>query len=158
MAKAAALAVCILALATFAHCHPEVFDIEGNVYCDPCRVEFETRLSSPIAGATVRLECRNSEFENVTYSIEGLTDSVGHYKLSVKGEHEEDICEISAVKSPREDCNVKFESFEKARISCTENSGIKGDIRYANPLGFMTEKSSSECQEVLEELGLLPVV
>lgn len=110
------------------------------------------------AGATVRLECRNSEFENVTYTVEGVTDNVGHYKLTVEGDHEDDICEISAIKSPREDCNVPFESFEKATITCTENSGIKGDVRLANPLGFMTEKSSGECQQVLEELGLFPVV
>merc|ERR1711925_55598 len=60
MAKAVSLVsvLCILAFATVAHCHaPEVFNVEGDVYCDPCRVQFETKLSHKIAGAPLKLEC-----------------------------------------------------------------------------------------------------
>ncbi|OIS99019.1 anther-specific protein lat52 [Nicotiana attenuata] len=52
MAKAIVLlsALCIVALANFAHCHPQVFDVEGKVYCDTCRVQFETKLSENVEG------------------------------------------------------------------------------------------------------------
>lgn len=52
MAKAILLlsALCIVALANFAHCHPEVVDVEGKVYCDTCRVQFETKLSENLEG------------------------------------------------------------------------------------------------------------
>ncbi|KAB2032423.1 hypothetical protein ES319_D05G372400v1 [Gossypium barbadense] len=29
--------------------------VVGHVYCDTCRVEFETKLSEPISGAVVKL-------------------------------------------------------------------------------------------------------
>lgn len=53
MAKAIALvsALCIVALvATVAHAHNQVFNVEGDVYCDPCRVQFQTELSEKLPG------------------------------------------------------------------------------------------------------------
>lgn len=185
--KGVVFAVCILALATVVYCDPaRHFKVEGQVYCDPCRVQFQTKISKPIeglslslyiyiifrvykynkliiiivldwiAGATVRLECRNSESEkNVTYSVEGVTDSAGHYCVLVEGEHEDDICEVMATKSPLNDCNIPFESADqKARISCTENNGVSGDVRLVNPLGFMTKHPDPQCADVLQELDL----
>ncbi|KAL2552186.1 Pollen Ole e 1 allergen and extensin family protein [Forsythia ovata] len=159
MAKAVALGsvFCILALATLAHCHaPEVFDVEGNVYCDPCRVLFETKLSHKIAGATVKLECLDAITSNITYSVESVTDSNGHYKLSVKGDHADNICQVTLTKSPDADCSEPMEGLETDKIVCTENSGIHSHVRYANPLGFMTKHSIEGCKEVLDELGLAP--
>ncbi|CAA2973020.1 anther-specific LAT52-like [Olea europaea subsp. europaea] len=159
MAKAVALvsALCILAFATVAHCHaPEVFDVEGYVYCDPCRVQFETKLSHKIAGATLKLECSDPITRNVTYSIEGVTDSNGHYKLKVKGDYGDNICEVTLNKSPEAECNVPMVGQQTSRIVCTENSGMHDSVRYANALGFMTKNSISGCKEVLDELGLAP--
>ena len=28
----------------------DAFTVEGKVYCDPCRLQFETRLSHPLSG------------------------------------------------------------------------------------------------------------
>merc|ERR1711974_78040 len=157
MAKVVVLAFCILAFATVARCHaPEVFNVEGDVYCDPCRVQFETKLSHKIAGAPLKLECSDPITRNVTYSIEGVTDSNGHYKLNVRGDHGDSICEVRLTESPEAECNVPMAGLETARIVCTENSGMHNPIRYANALGFMTKDSVSGCKEVLDELGLAP--
>lgn len=58
MAKAVALvsALCILAIAAIAHGHNgEVFNVEGDVYCDPCRVQFETVLAQRLTGKYTHL-------------------------------------------------------------------------------------------------------
>ncbi|KAK4420416.1 Anther-specific protein LAT52 [Sesamum alatum] len=155
MAKAVALvsALCILAVAAVVNGHKEKFHVEGDVYCDPCRVQFETELSYHLAGATVRLECRDIETKTVTYSAEGVTDSNGHYSLTVKGDHEKDICEVVAVKSPTAECSKPMGEYEKAKIECTENSGLHNPIRYANPVGFMTWSVLPECGPILLNLA-----
>ena len=43
------LAICLSSLLSFANAE-DTFFVEGKVYCDTCRVEFETRLSEPIKG------------------------------------------------------------------------------------------------------------
>ncbi|KAK4344577.1 hypothetical protein RND71_034753 [Anisodus tanguticus] len=159
MAKAIVLlsALCIVALANFAHCHPEVFDVEGKVYCDTCRVQFETKLSQNLEGATVKLQCRNITTETETFSVEGVTDKDGKYKLTVEGDHQDDICEVTVVKSPREDCKETESGYEKARIECSENVGMHNAVRYANPLFFMKAQAVEGCKEVLDELDLPPL-
>ena len=54
MAKAVAVvsALCFLALASLAHAQ-EAFTVKGRVYCDPCRVEFQTSLSKSIEGKLI---------------------------------------------------------------------------------------------------------
>ncbi|KAG8364866.1 hypothetical protein BUALT_Bualt18G0043000 [Buddleja alternifolia] len=154
MAKLVALVSTLCILATFVHGHnQEIFNVEGDVYCDPCRVEFETQLSERLTGATVKLECRNRETSAVTYSVEGVTGINGHYSLKVEGDHENDICDVTLLKSPREDCNEQMEDLEKARVSCTKNTGITSHVRFANPIGFMTKYVNPKCAPVLFDLG-----
>ncbi|KAK4387133.1 Anther-specific protein LAT52 [Sesamum angolense] len=157
MAKAVALvsALCVLAVvaASVVHAHKEKFHVEGDVYCDPCRVQFETELSYNLAGATVRLECRDIETKTVTYSMEGVTGSDGHYSLTVKGDHEKDICEVMPVTSPKAECSEPMGEYERAKIECTENSGLHNPIRYANPIGFMTREVAPECAPILANLA-----
>ncbi|KAL0320613.1 UNVERIFIED_CONTAM: Anther-specific protein LAT52 [Sesamum radiatum] len=155
MAKAVALvsALCILAAVAVVDAHKEKFHVEGDVYCDPCRVQFETELSYNLAGATVRLECRDIETKTVTYTMEGVTGSDGHYSLTVKGDHEKDICEVIAVKSPKAECSEAMGEYERAKIECTENSGLHNPIRYANPIGFMTPAVAPECAPILANLA-----
>ncbi|KAA8523991.1 hypothetical protein F0562_010578 [Nyssa sinensis] len=156
MAKGAVLvasALCILAFAGFAHCHDEVFTVEGKVYCDTCRLQFVTKFSQFLAGATVQLECRDrQDCNNVTYSVESLTDANGHYGLPVYGDHEGEICEVTLVSSPDPECSEP--TTERARVSLTKNSGITSDCRYANYLGFLKTDPIPECLEVLRELAL----
>ncbi|XP_073053840.1 anther-specific protein LAT52-like [Primulina eburnea] len=157
MAKVVALvsAICItLAISTIAHGHDQVFNIEGDVYCDPCRVQFQTTLSQKLPGATVRLVCTDDVTGKVTYDVQGVTNADGHYSLQVVGDHENDMCEVTPVKSPLEDCNEPMTEVEKSRIVCTENSGMHTTVRFANPLGFMTKNIHAQCPGVLQELDL----
>ncbi|KAI3457378.1 hypothetical protein Pfo_014041 [Paulownia fortunei] len=155
MAKVVALvsALCILALATVAHSKKrDVFAVEGDVYCDPCRVQFQNALSEKLAGAAVRLECTNIDTKAVTYSVEGVTDSNGHYTLQVVGDHENDTCQVKAIKSPKPHCSEPLTAVAESRIVCTENVGIHSDVRYANPIGFMTKDASPQCISVLQDV------
>ncbi|KZV54185.1 hypothetical protein F511_36904 [Dorcoceras hygrometricum] len=157
MAKVVALvsAICIiLAISTVAQSHDQVFNIEGDVYCDPCRVQFQTTLSQKLPGATVRLVCTDEVTRKVTYDVEGVTNADGHYSLQVVGDHENDICEVTPIKSPRAECSDPLTEVQKSRIVCTENSGMHTAVRYANPLGFMTKDIHAQCPQVLQELEL----
>lgn len=50
MAKTVGLILAIWFL-THAHAHAhQVFNVEGDVYCDPCRVQFVTDLSKKLPG------------------------------------------------------------------------------------------------------------
>ncbi|KAF8026360.1 hypothetical protein BT93_F2989 [Corymbia citriodora subsp. variegata] len=133
------------------------FFVEGKVYCDTCRTQFTTRVSQDMQGAKVRLECKNREGGDLTYSIEGVTDHAGTYRLPVDGEHEEEICEIVLVKSSQTGCDeVSNEAFlrKSARISLTKNNGMATPVRQANPLGFLKKEALPECTDVLKELGM----
>ncbi|XP_075503195.1 anther-specific protein LAT52-like [Primulina tabacum] len=158
MAKAVALisAFCIIAFAAAtAHAHSqEVFNVEGDVYCDPCRVQFQTKLSQRLPGAKVRLVCTDTITKAVTYSVEGVANADGHYSLSVAGDHEKEICEVQAVASPRSDCAEIMNDISSSRIICTRNSGIHTAVRFANPLGFMTKDIIPQCLEVIKDLEL----
>ncbi|KAL7103716.1 hypothetical protein ACP275_08G196900 [Erythranthe tilingii] len=158
MAKTVALisALCFLAAAVVVHGHQtEHFNVEGDVYCDPCRVQFETVLAQRLIGATVRLECRDLIKKAVTYSVEGVTGFNGHYSLPVVGDHQNEICEVAVVKSPRPDCIEPMGDFAKSRISCTTNDGTHAAVRFANPIGFMTGAAVPQCTPVLFDLGVL---
>ncbi|KAJ6886756.1 hypothetical protein NC651_027188 [Populus alba x Populus x berolinensis] len=135
----------------------DYLDVEGKVYCDTCRVEFQTKISDAIPGAKVKLVCNNRENGTLTYTVEGTTDSSGTYRLPVAGDHEEDICEVRLVESSRADCNEPFKSVDSARILLTKNVGVVDNLRYANALGYMKKVAEPECAEVLKEMGFLPV-
>ncbi|XP_059669859.1 olee1-like protein [Cornus florida] len=152
-------AVYLLSLLSIALSADPKFHVEGEVYCDNCRTQFVTRISEVILGAKVRLECRDRAGGEIKYRVEGDTNESGVYRLPVEGEHEEEICEVSLVKSGKPDCEeiskdepTKFSS----RISLTSNNGIASEVRKANPLGFMTKERVPECTQVFKELGIFP--
>ncbi|KAL1537708.1 anther-specific protein LAT52-like [Salvia divinorum] len=153
MAKAACLVsmICIFAFVTVARAH-ELFKVEGDVYCDPCRVQFQTSLSTKLSGAGIKVECRNIETKALTFSVNGTTNEQGHYEVEVVGDHEDDTCEVMAVSSPDGACNMPMDDMAVSRIECTTNSGIHTDTRYANPLGFMTLDAAPQCVSVLKEI------
>ena len=107
--------------------------------------------------AEVRLECRKRADGEVTYSIDGVTDKKGVYSLRVEGDHEEEICEVRAIKSTRSDCVDPMAGYEKARITLTKKNGLTSLARYANSLGFMKKEALPNCIEVLNELGFVPL-
>ena len=104
------------------------------------------------AGAKVKLECRSRENETVIYTLEGETNDKGTYSLPVHKDFQEQICEVTAIDSPDEDCKEKFDDIERARVLITKKNGIESKTRYANPLGFMKKETSDECKGVIEEL------
>ncbi|XVE51459.1 hypothetical protein DITRI_Ditri02bG0042500 [Diplodiscus trichospermus] len=153
-----ASALCFLSFLGIAHAEetPNFF-VLGKVYCDNCRAQFVTRISKYMAGAKVRLECRDREGGTLTYSVDGETDASGTYHIKVEGDHEEEVCEVALVESSDPSCSeIDKENFlrKSARISLTKDNGITSDTRLANPLGFMVKERLPECTEVLRELGI----
>ncbi|KAE8699122.1 Anther-specific protein LAT52 [Hibiscus syriacus] len=146
------MSVCISSLISFALA-VEKFKVVGKVYCDTCRVEFETKLSEPIPGATVKLECRKVRDEAVTYSREAVTNATGGYSIPVEGDHEAEICKVSVEKSPRADCNEKMEAWEKSQVELTTQDGLADPITTANNLGFKKKEALPGCPQVLKDMG-----
>ncbi|XP_022150837.1 olee1-like protein [Momordica charantia] len=148
-------ALCLVSLLSAVSCEKDKFFVEGKVYCDTCRIQFFTKVSKFLEGATVKLECKDREGGSVTLSKEGVTDKTGKYSIEADGDHEEEVCEVALVKSTDPDCNEKSEEGygHKARVSITGNVGIIDPVRHANPLGFMKKEKLPECKEVLRELG-----
>lgn len=112
-----------------------------------------------LAGAKVRLECRDREGGSLTYSIEGDTDAHGMYSLPVDGDREDEICEVVLVKSNKPGCEeINNSPFVRkgARVSITANNGLASPVRLANPLGFLKKEPLPQCDDVLKELGLVP--
>ncbi|KAK4786886.1 hypothetical protein SAY86_010719 [Trapa natans] len=139
------------------------------VYGDICRAQFVTRISEKIeaghgcsfACALVRMECRNRESDQLTYSIDGHTDKEGIYRLPVDGEHEEEMCEIVLENSNKpvfEEISQDPLQRKNARVSLTKNNGIATPIRPVNPLGFLRAEALPQCVDVLKELGMTPTI
>ncbi|GMJ13845.1 hypothetical protein like AT4G08685 [Hibiscus trionum] len=152
------LAICVSSSLSFAHAKaaagPSKFTVVGHVYCDTCRVEFETKISQPISGAVVKLECRNRTDGAVTYkSPEVTTSAKGEYSIVVEGDYEDSDCDVMLVKSSKPDCSDPTEGWRKARVVLTSLDGISGDVRFANNLGFKRKEAIPECKQVLTEMG-----
>ncbi|XP_054803711.1 olee1-like protein [Prosopis cineraria] len=151
-----ASALCLLSLVNLGECRDRFF-VEGSVYCDTCRAQFMTRLSRFMAGATVRLECREVESGKVTLSKEAVTDGSGGYSVEIEGDHEDESCEVVLARSSDPECGeIQGSSFlnQAARVSVTRNNGIVSPVRTANPLGFLRKQPLPECGAVLHELEL----
>lgn len=108
-------------------------------------------------GARVRLVCRDIETEKVKYETEALTDKNGKYIIEASGDHENELCDVGVVHSPREDCKEPAIGFENSRVVCSNNVGMHNPTRFANPLFFMKKESLPGCKDVLDELGLFPL-
>ncbi|XP_014520544.1 olee1-like protein [Vigna radiata var. radiata] len=132
---------------------PEKFFVEGKIYCDPCHFAFESRLSFPLSGVNVTLECINEQNNTVTYTKEGRTDANGLYSIPVHGDHQDEICVVVADSPNEGECKEVMPN-KSDRIILTNNMGAASRARYVNPLGFMTQTIDSQCNVVVHELGL----
>ncbi|KAG5232980.1 pollen Ole allergen and extensin family protein [Salix suchowensis] len=115
------------------------FVVQGSVYCDTCLAGFETSKTTYIAGAKVRVECRDRETQDLVYSKEGTTDSTGKYSMTVDEDHKDQICDCMLVSSPRKDCQSPSAGRDRGRLP----------TRYANSMGFMAAQPMSGCTELL---------
>ncbi|KAI9085504.1 hypothetical protein K1719_032571 [Acacia pycnantha] len=137
------------------------FVVHGTVFCDTCNVQFITKLSEPMPGAKVKLQCVDLINEkNITLSKEATTDEKGSYSIAVEGDHAEEDCQVTLVSSSREDC-ARLDSdkhlIQPAKISITNDNGLThSPDRVANALGFMKNQPNPDCSSVLKELSLNP--
>ncbi|XP_077224414.1 pollen-specific protein C13-like [Tasmannia lanceolata] len=145
------MALCVLPALVSARPSRPNFIVQGKVYCDTCQAGFETSATTYIQGAKVRVECRNRETGKPTYSIEGVTDRTGMYKIPVAGDHENEICESVLVSSPESKCSTIMAGRERARVVLTHNNGVVSDTQYANNMGFQKDAPLSGCAQVLKQ-------
>lgn len=103
------------------------------------------------------VECRDRDNGTMTHNAIGMSDGNGEYNLTIKGDFENEICEVVVMKSPLAECAEVMEGLNRARISLTSKNGLLDTHRYANPLGFITSSPLPQCTEVLAELDLSPV-
>lgn len=103
------------------------------------------------AGARVRVECKDRSNLNVVYGVEGLTDETGTYKITVSGDHNDQLCEAILVSSPLPECATIEQGRERARVYPTVNNGIVSRTRYANNMGFLKDAPLAGCAQLLKQ-------
>ncbi|KAK4742082.1 hypothetical protein SAY87_000083 [Trapa incisa] len=125
--------------------------VRGKVYCDPCRAGFETSASTFIAGAKVKLECKDRHTMKILYTGDATTDSTGTYVIPVTEDHVDQLCDAMLVSSSHPTCRIPSEGRDKARVILTRHNGMATDNRFANNMGFVTEKPMSGCNQILQQ-------
>ncbi|XP_052203015.1 major pollen allergen Lol p 11-like [Diospyros lotus] len=152
-----AVAMCVMSATVVSATRPVVnpFVLQGRVYCDTCRTGFETPATTPISGAEVKLECRDRITQEVKHTDYGTTDSTGTYKILVKEDHQDELCDCMLVSSPQNDCATADPGRDRALVILTSNNGMASKDRFANALGFMRDEPLSECKQVLQQYELV---
>ncbi|KAL7230757.1 hypothetical protein ACSBR2_009108 [Camellia fascicularis] len=147
------LAVCVIpALATANYLgNGKPFTVRGRVYCDTCRFGFETSQSPGIAGARVRIDCKNKNSMQIEYSIGAVTDSNGEYSIIVSGDFGDDICDAVLVSSPQPDCNEAGPGRSRSRLTLTRYNGVVTDTCFANAMGYLRKEPMSDCAELFQK-------
>ncbi|XP_051114817.1 protein DOWNSTREAM OF FLC-like [Andrographis paniculata] len=123
--------------------------LKGRVYCDTCRCGFETPASKPIAGAIVRVECRDRTTSEVTFFKHGTTDATGNYRMLVYGDRGNELCDAVLEESPDANCNKASPGRGRARVVLTRNNGISSNTRFANAMGFDRVAPLTDCPQIL---------
>ncbi|XP_022892134.1 major pollen allergen Ole e 1-like [Olea europaea var. sylvestris] len=132
------------------------FHIQGQVYCDTCRARFITELSEFIPGASVRLQCREKENGDITFTEIGYTRAEGLYSMLVERDHKNEFCEITLISSGRKDCDeIPIEGWAKPSLNFILNT-VNGTTRTVNPLGFFKKEALPKCSQVYNKLGMYP--
>lgn len=100
-----------------------------------------------VAGAKVRLVCKEQEGGHETYNIEDETNDLGIYHLQVDGYHENEYCEILLVESRYPECGEvsnqsRFKESSRITLKSHNDDDIAAStttitIRHPNPLGFL---------------------
>ncbi|KAL3527774.1 hypothetical protein ACH5RR_012430 [Cinchona calisaya] len=151
MAKLLVLfALCVLPAITSAHNDPLL--VKGKVYCDTCRVGYETSATRYLSGCTVKLVCTKRDNRNeVTYTKQAVTGSNGEYKMLVDRDAGDDICEVIPVKSSDPSCATPNAGRDRARVCITRNNGMVSNVRFANNLGYLLNAPLARCPQILQQ-------
>ncbi|KAF5200742.1 Pollen-specific protein [Thalictrum thalictroides] len=144
------LALCVLLPAYVSAVRPLKFPfvVHGKVFCDTCQLGFETPASTYIAGAKVRIVCRNRDSLETVFSCDAVTDKSGSYSVTVAYDHDDQICESVLISSPQEHCAKVLSGREKAPVFLTSNNGINSNDRFANNLGFVRDAALAGCTKI----------
>ncbi|KAL5555989.1 hypothetical protein UlMin_038225 [Ulmus minor] len=126
------------------------FLIQGRVYCDTCRAGFETTVTTYISGAKVRVECKDRDSLQLTYSKEAETDSTGTYSILVEQDHEDHMCQCVLVSSPLEGCKVADPGRCQASAVLTRANGVVNSKHFVNAMGFLKDKPLAGCEQLLK--------
>ncbi|KAK6150441.1 hypothetical protein DH2020_015373 [Rehmannia glutinosa] len=143
--------VCFVPAIVSTHFVGEPFVVKGSVYCDTCRCGYETDATKYMAGATVRIECRNRDTAQPTYSKEAVTDSYGKYSVTVQTDRGDDICDAVLVKSSDPECSTPNKGRDRATVILTRNNGMISNVRFANNMGFLTNTPLASCPQILQK-------
>ncbi|MED6148688.1 hypothetical protein PIB30_055222 [Stylosanthes scabra] len=126
------------------------FVVEGKIYCDPCRVEFETRLSRPLKVVMTHLECHKANNDkNITYRVATETDNNGYFFLTVNGERAGEICELRTDTSAHSQCNEPMKN-NSYKLVITKDDGVTTEKHYVRSIGFMTPDIHPKCLEIYD--------
>ncbi|KAF3776142.1 Pollen-specific protein C13 [Nymphaea thermarum] len=150
---AALVSLCLLSVIGVAYC-ADNFMVQGRVYCDTCRIGFETPATTYIPGAKVKVECRSRTTGFITYKAEGMTDATGTYRIPVANDHQHEICESVLISSPQRGCAVMQAGRERASVVLTHNSGMPSSTRFANALGFVADRPLALCAQLVQQYEL----
>uniref|UniRef100_A0A804RJ25 Pollen-specific protein C13 n=1 Tax=Zea mays TaxID=4577 RepID=A0A804RJ25_MAIZE len=82
----------------------------------------------------------------------GFVTNVTEYIAGAKDSHEEDICQVVLVASPRKDCDEVQALRDRAGVLLTRNVGISDSLRPANPLGYFKDVPLPVCAALLKQL------
>ncbi|PPD79689.1 hypothetical protein GOBAR_DD23379 [Gossypium barbadense] len=100
----------------------------------------------------------NRTDERIVYSKDAVSDKLGMYSIPVEDDHEDELCEVRLIESPRNNCNEMMESWRKARVGQTRRDGVTDLTRQTNNLGFKIKPEDVDtkaCVKVLEEMGFV---
>lgn len=106
-------------------------------------------------GATVQVACKEAVSGAVTVKKEGVTDASGKYRVEVEGDHQDEVCEVSLLKSSDPNCSEVDQSIyvnQTAIVSLTRKDGVVSPLRTVNPLGFFKTQILPQCLSILGEL------
>ncbi|XP_058010278.1 protein DOWNSTREAM OF FLC isoform X1 [Hevea brasiliensis] len=105
-----------------------------------------------VSGARVRIECEDRTTSQLRYSVEGVTDSTGTYKIKVEDDHQDQLCYATLVSSPLASCKTADRGRSRAEVILTRNNGAISDLHFANSLGYLRDEPLSGCAELVRQL------
>ncbi|XP_039686043.1 olee1-like protein [Medicago truncatula] len=131
------------------------FVVYGQIYCDPCGFDMQTRISKPLGGVKVTFECTKGE-KNVTLVKETTTHENGIYNFQIEGAHEEEVCKVKV--NGKGPCTYNIDKEYEMTVP-TKNLGVTTSSlqRFVNPIQFSPDANrinSDQCGKLGTELGL----
>lgn len=86
------------------------------------------------------------------YSVEGVTDSTGTYKIKVEDDHLDELCYATLVSSPVANCRRADPGRSRSEVVLTRNNGAISNLHFANSLGYFRDEPLSGCAELVKHL------